>query len=364
MNDRAIVMGLIAAAALSGSGATLPSTPRPDEITQKAVTFKETLSITQEDWFPFRIVVDPKGNICVLSGKERTFIVFDPTGRELSRRQIPKGQGPGEFDSFDPVFSPDGRLFAADWSQRRLSVLDQDFKVVTIEKMALYGDEFRMDSKGRRYVLAYQASRARERNRVALTKCSPAGEILKEIASYEWGPRRRGDGTYEDDLYRKQLKVALDSQDNVVYAFSDTYEVFVVSPSGDLVRTIARDVRPRKVEKQDTDRLLPDPSKKSPYTYLIPERVPAIADLFPLNDGRLLVVTFEKAADEASLVGDLFDESGRFLSTVPVPKFFQWDFLLAPQKSKALVRGDEFYTVESDADEETFWVKRYRLVRQ
>ena len=62
----------------------------------------------------------------------------------MFRRQFPKGQGPGEFDSFDPVFSPDGRLFAADWSQRRLTILDLDFKVVQIEKMGLYGDEFQM----------------------------------------------------------------------------------------------------------------------------------------------------------------------------------------------------------------------------
>lgn len=328
---------------------------------QKTVTFKETLSISQDGWFPYQIVVDPRGNIYVLSGRERTLLGFDTTGREVFRRQILKGQGPGEFDGFDPVFSPDGRLFAADWPQRRLTILDPDFKVVHIEKMSLYGDEFQMDSKGQRYFLAYQASKARERNRVVLTKCAPSGGNFKEIAGYEWGPRRLGDGKYEDSLYRIQLKYALDTHDNVVYAFSNKYEIFVASPSGDLVRTIARDVKPRKVEKEDVDRLLPDPSKKSPYQYLVPDRVPAIAGLFPLKDGYLLVVTFDKAGDERSLAGDLFDVNGRFLATVQVPKYHQWDFLLAPMKSKALVWNDGFYAIESDADEEKFWVKRYRI---
>lgn len=356
MIHRAIVMSLILALVVPA----LTASPGG----QNAVTFKETLSITQDGWSPYQIIVNARGNIYVLSGRERTLLGFDPTGREMFRRQIPKGQGPGEFDGFDPVFSPDGRLFAADWSQRRLTIFDLDFKVVHMEKMILYGDEFQMDSKGQRYFLAYQASKARERNRVVLTKSAPSGVILKEIAGYEWGPRRRGDGMYEDSLYRIQLKYALDPHDNVVYAFSNKYEIFVVSSSGDLVRTITRDVKPRKVEKEDVDRLLPDPLKKSPYQYLVPDRVPAIAGLFPLKDGYLLIVTFEKAGAERSLAGDLFDIDGRFLATVQVPKYYQWDFLLAPMKSKALVWNDGFYTIESDSDEEKFRVKRYRIERQ
>jgi len=81
-----------------------------------------------------------------------------------------------------------------------------------------------------------------------------------------------------------------------------------------------------------------------------------------LNDGRLLVVTFEKSDDEAFLAGDLFDEKGRFLAAVRVPRYYHWGFLLAPQKSMALVRGDEFYTIEADAEEENFRVKRYEFV--
>jgi len=324
------------------------------------IVFKETLSITREGWFPSRILLDGKGNIYVVSGREKTFFGFDPKGEEISRRQIPKGQGPGEFDGFDPVFSAGGQLYAADWSQRRLTILDRDFKVVEIRKMPLYGDLFQMDSAGRQYFLAYQASKARERNRVVLTKCSPLGKILKEIASYEWGPRRRADGAYEDDLYRTHLKYALDPRDALYYAFSNKYEISVLSPEGDSVRTITRDVKPRKVEQADTDRLLPDPSK-SPYKYLVPDRVPAIAGLFPLKDGRLLVVTFEKTGEAKSLAGDLFDDSGRFLATIRVPKYYHWDFLLAPQKSWATVQGDDFYTIESDASEEIFRVKRYRI---
>lgn len=328
---------------------------------QRVITFKENLSIAQENLMPDRIIIDPEGNICVYSEVERTLLVFGSSGRELSRRSITKGQGPGEFNSFDPVFLPDGRLIVADWPQRRITILGPDFNLVNIEKMKLYGNQFRLDSKGQRYFLAYQASKSRERNRVVLTKCTPNGDVIKEIADYDWGPRQRSDGTYETDLFRTQIKYALDSQDNVVYAFSNEYKIFIVSPTGELVRTIIRDVKPRKVEKEDLDQLLPDPAKSSGYKYLIPDRVPAIAGLFPLTRGCLLVVTFEKADLKGFLAGDLFDVNGRYIATVPVPQYYHWDFLLAPQKSSAVVWKENFYTIECDANEEKFWIKCYRI---
>lgn len=342
----------------------LLTTPAESADVKKSISFQETLSITQEDWFPYQITVDPRGNMYVLSGKQTSFLTFDPSGRETSRRFIPKGQGPGEFNSFDPVITQDGRFLAADWPQRRLTLLDRDFKVVRMEKMGLYGDIFQVDSKGQRYFLAFKAGRTRDRNTVVLTKCSQAGDTVKEFASYEWGPRLMGGGSYEDDLYRTQLKYALDARDNLIYAFSNKYEIFVVSPRGDVLRVITRDVKPRRVGKADTDRLLPGPSEKSPYKYVVPGRVPPISGLFPLSDGQLLVVTFEKAEGEKSLAGDLFDENGRYVATVKVPRYYHWDFLLAPQKSMAVVLDDDFYAIESDAEEETFWVKRYKIIRE
>ena len=114
--------------------------PREDQKQdiRKAIAFKEDLRLTQADWFPYRLNVDAEGNIYVLSGKEQTFIVFDPSGRERSRRKIAKGQGPGEFSDFNFVFDKSGRLFAADWPQRRLTVFNKDFRIEKIEKLNLY----------------------------------------------------------------------------------------------------------------------------------------------------------------------------------------------------------------------------------
>jgi len=338
----------------------IPASAAPSTA-QRSLTFKETLSITQDNWFPYLINVDGQGNIYVLSGREKLLLGFDSIGREILRRQFSKGQGPGEFESLDIAFSRDGRLHATDWAQRRLTIFGPDFKIDHIDKMRFNGDLLQMDSKGQRYYIVYQPSKAKERNRVVLTKCSPSGDIIKEFVDYEWGPRAIGRALYEDSLYRTQVKYVLDAQDRFIYAFSNKYEVYIISPEGALLRTISRDIKPRQVDKDDVDRLLPDSSSKSPYKYIIPERVPAIAGIFPLEDGHLLIVTFEKTNSDNDLAGDLFDIDGRYISTCHVPRYYQWDFLMAPSKSRGFVWKNSFYTIETNLSEDKFWVKRYQL---
>lgn len=330
----------------------------------QSIKFQENLSITQDAWFPFQIYVDHEKNIyalCAHSRKEQSWIKFDHQGKEISRRQIIEGQGPGEFQSFEPVFTQDGRVFVADWPQRRLTIMDRSFKIEKIAKLDLYGACFNMDSKGNMYFLAYKAAKMRSQNRVVLTKCDPGGRILKEYTEYEWGPREKGDGTYEDDLFRTQMKYALDQNDNLYYVLSNKYEIQVIDPDGLPSRRITRDIKPRRVTQEDLDKRLPDKTSRIRYKYIIPDHVPSVADIFPLKNGGLLVITFEKGDDKAFLIGDLIDNEGNFVESVRVPKYFNWDFLLAPARSRALCLGDDFYAIESDADEEKFWIKRYRI---
>lgn len=195
-----------------------------------------------------------------------------------------------------------------------------------------------------------------------MTKCNANGKILGEFATYDWGPREKGDGTYEDDIFRKQIKYAIDEKGRLCYAFSDKYEIWIIDQEGHPSRKISRDVKPRKVIQDDLDKRFPAKSGKVPYKYIIPERVPFIADIFPLPYLYLLVVTFEKSDDSAFLTGELIDQNGNIVARLKVPKYCNWDFLLAPARSKALCQGDDFYAIETDADEEKFGVKHYTTI--
>ena len=91
----------------------------------------------------------------------------------------------------------------------------------------------------------------------------------------------------------------------------------------------------------------------------IPKNVPYVADLFILDNDYLLVVTFESRDEDEFLLGDVFDNKGIYRARVQIPKYYRWNFLLAPSKSGAIYKNGYFCTIESDKYEENFWVKRY-----
>ena len=96
----------------------------------------------------------------------------------------------------------------------------------------------------------------------------------------------------------------------------------------------------------------------------MPDRLPALADFFILDDRSLLVVTFENDDREPTLAGDLFDEQGRYQARVQVPKYKSWYWLFLPVKSLAVFHDHHLYTLEEDASGENTVLKRYRVVRE
>ena len=99
--------------------------------------FSQDLSLFEDDWWPLSLLIDEPGNIYVRTGPEIVLRKFSPSGNEIDRKEFPKGQGPGEFNGFDPCLSKNGNLYIADWSQRRLTLLDASFKILELSKLIL-----------------------------------------------------------------------------------------------------------------------------------------------------------------------------------------------------------------------------------
>ena len=332
-----------------------------------SLEFKEDLVITREAWTPWDVQVDAAGNIFVFAGPDRTLRKFDPQGKEIASWPLKKGQGPGEFQLIDAHVLSDGSLYIYDGSQRRLTVLNPKGEVQEIRKMDFWGMLFGMDSRRNIYVLDVRfLVGTRDRQRLVFAKHAPSGELLAEMAEYLWGltyePATR---KYLAKLFPPQMKYAVDTRDVVYYALSDAYEIRVLSPEGTLVRKIVKKSPARKTTQKDIDKklsLYSEGSRANFYDFDIPDSMPAIAALFPLENAGLLAVTFESPADAKSLFGDVFDADGVFRGRVQVPVFDGWDGLMAPSLPRAACRGNYFYAIVTDEAEETYFVKRYKII--
>jgi len=319
------------------------------------------LSLFEDDWWPLSLLIDEQGNIYVRTGPEIVLRKFSPDGTEIARNEFPKGQAPGEFNGFDPCLSKNGNLYIADWSQRRLTVLDASFKILELSKLKLYGFIFRLDSRNNMYFLSVELlPNTTDRQKLVFTKCSPSGEPELRIHEYEWGLYRDNNGIYHSDAFRTQLRYKIDSKDNAYYAVTNKYEIYVISPDGKVIKRITKKGKSRKLTQIEINSFEPE-KPNSRYVTDIPENMPYIADLFVLENDFLLVITFESGLDDNFLLGDLFDDKGMYLARVQVPKYYRWNYLIQPNIKGAVLKNNCFYTIESDENEECFWVKRYKI---
>ncbi len=77
-----------------------------------------------------------------------------------------------------------------------------------------------------------------------------------------------------------------------------------------------------------------------------------------------MVITHENEYDEETLAGDLFDEKGVYQTKVNVPKYYgcyRYTEFYGIKKN-ALYKKNHLYTIESDENEENFYVKRYKMI--
>ncbi|MCJ7579932.1 MAG: hypothetical protein MUP98_05290, partial [Candidatus Aminicenantes bacterium] len=160
--------------------------------------------------------------------------------------------------------------------------------------------------------------------------------------------------------FRTQLRYKIDSKDNAYYAATDKYEINVISPDGKVIKRITKKGKSRKLTQNEINSF--EPEKPNPrFVTDIPENMPYIADFFVLENDFLLVVNFESGEDDNFLLGDIFDDKGIYLGRVQIPKYYRWNYLIQPYKIGAVLKNNSFYIIESDENEERFWVKRYKV---
>jgi len=339
-----------------------------------SLKFTEDLRIDRENWYPGGLEIDDEGNIYICELDFAKIYIYDKQGNEVGQKEFKQGQGPGDIYFMDPTFSSDGNLYIFDKKNQRLTVFNREWKIMdTRELRKEHKRSFlflRLDSRNYIYSWTYKNNfiEGKYSPTIALVKLSPSGKFLGEILEYrdldsEYLLKQSQENIQYICLYPPFGTFKLDVDDFVYYAVSDKYEINVISPQGEFIRKITKAKKPRKVTERDTSRQISNYKKAlSRFGYklefIIPERMPAIADFFVFENKYILVVTYENLFNSPILGGDLFDNEGNFLSNVDVPKYHQWSHWGVLFKKSAIYKKNYFYTIEyKDGDGRI--VKRY-----
>jgi hypothetical protein len=341
--------------------------------------FIEDLRIDREDWYPTGLEIDDEGKIYVFEIDFAKIYIYDKHGNEVDYKEFKQGQGPGDIYFTDPTFSSDNNLYIFDKKIQRLTVFNKEWQILDTKELRKKNKMnflfLRLDSRNYIYSWIYKNNfiEGKFSPSIALIKLSPVGKFLGEIFEYrdlerEFALNGSHENIYYGYLYPPFGTFKLDSEDFVYYAVSDKYEINVISPQGEFVRKIIKTTKTRKVTEKDTSpkisglkKALSRSGKK--LEFIIPERMPAIADFFVFENKYILVVTYENPLDSLILRGDLFDNEGNFLSNVDVPKYYQWSHWGVLFKKSALYKKNYFYTIEynKDKDDDSLIVKRYEV---
>jgi hypothetical protein len=260
------------------------------------------------------------GTVYVLDTKDNRVKVFDAKGKFL-RAFGKAGQGPGEMNQ--PVgilVTPENEVLVEDALNQRLAVfgLDGTFTrhISTAKALGLSG--IQMDGMGR--IVARSMG------------LGEAGKMSMDVKTYDkdFNPKAKlASFEFPVSLQAKinpfsamSLLFELDRQGFLYFGSQRGYEIKVLSPEGNLLKTIGREYDPVPITKEDKDEMLaliPNVSGVNVRDMIqFPEHFPPFGNFVLADEGRLLVRTYEKGRAKKEYYWDVFDAEGRYIARVPI----------------------------------------------
>ncbi len=288
------------------------------------------------------IDIDEDENIYVFDTKQAKIKVFNKDGNFL--QDIGRsGQGPGEFMfPWGIIISPGQEIVVCDLMYRRLIFFSLDGKyqreVPTWRQGRLLN--MMLDSRGNIVGEAYQ------KKIFALKKFNSNFEPFLTLKSI-----RRDKIPILESLSPK-LQWSISNSDEIIWGYSAIYEFNVHNSDGKLMKKIIKDYEPTQIMEEDYSEQVRTKFGGRPippeFERELPKNYPAFKSFSIDDEGRLFVITFEKADKGGGNYCDVFDSDGKYIAKIP--------FRSAPRVWK----NGKFYTIESD--EEGFQVvKKYKV---
>jgi len=331
-------------------GIPVVNNPKEPLYGEDAFILEEELSIGEaagkEEYMFSEIVAlaaDAEERIYVLDYEECNVKIFDGNGRFIQSfgRQ---GQGPGE------LYLPRTVSIA---SENEIAV--QDNRGISFFSM---GGEFQRSLSTAKYLLSsslldndgniigVEIVRDEENPRYELKKFDSDVNYLHSFDSSPLSNFRR-DGF---NPFFPTFRWTVINGDQIVFGYMGEYELKVFDPEGNLIRKISKEYTPVKVTQKDVDERLE--GEELPPQILekmvVPEYHCPIQRISADDEGRIFVMTYERAPDGSGYYYDIFDAEGRFIVKVPL------------KSRPLLMQRRKLFTVEED-EEGYQHVKRYRI---
>jgi len=307
--------------------------------------------------------VDTQGRIYVFDGQAKELRMFDADGTH-SRTVGREGAGPGEFKGvIGMAWGADGNLWIVDPSNNRVSLIDTAGTYVgshwVLGSISMYPWPGTIDTAG--YFYNYAPPPSSEVFRDVLVRYSPDMQPVDTVFPPEPDPSVH---SFEHTGSNSSVSTSIPyttsiwhlvPTGDIWFAFSNGYQLFKTSLTGDTVEIVRREYQPIPVTDADiesaTARLewftrqggTVDRSK-------IPSHKPAIRGFFVDDDGRLWVSpTVEGPRRFGTRVLDVFDSDGRYLGRVVLP----FELMTTPEP---IVRNGNLYGVSLDENMVSFLV--------
>lgn len=282
------------------------------------------------------VAVGPRGRIYVADGQMLEIRVFDPDGsfRAAFGRD---GEGPGEFRDISGIgFTVDGELAVLDGALGRLSYFSTDGEFrrsFRLERpfMQLGHRPLWFDEAGRFYDRVDYLFASIDDETLGIVVYAPDGAVLDTVVISLEGPDRitvlrDGQPFMSMRTPFAAVPVAAVSPEGAIYSASGgQYRIAALSPAGDTVRIMRREVQPAPVSEAERQRAVEDVRDRirqlglaPPGDVRIPATKPAIQGLW-VDANAHLWVRAPMGAGWTRTEWSVFDPDGRYLGALTLP---------------------------------------------
>jgi len=284
-----------------------------------------------------RVDVDDEENLYVLDERLRNVRVFDKNGKFVQTiGEI--GQGPGEFQY--PV------IFIQVTSKKELVVYDRGLR-----KFIFYSlnGEYLKQISATRLAIPYKIRIDSNENFIGIILGFPPSLELKkfnsnlEVLDVFFNKKTDIEPGYDLRVAEPTVYFALTHDDNIIWGYSDRYELRIVNPDGKTIGKINKNHKPVRFTKKDKDRYrkIYERIIKPGARLIFPSHFPSFGDISVDDSNRIFVMTYKKTSDGRNYY-DIFNSEGKYLTRVPL-EFSP--IIWKNNKVYAIIEAEEGYSI-------------------